>query len=99
MVDFPPASAGDEAADAILQSVGGGRPIMPDVWAAYRQQPGEAQDLLLTPHSEARAGQLAQELRTALDACGPSDADQNGRPSPICRASSRRCSISRNSFG
>ena len=66
------ANEGDNSVDAILQSVGGRRftqdlPIMPDVWAAYRQQPGEPQDLLLTPHGEARAGQLAQELRRVLD--------------------------------
>jgi serine protease AprX len=68
-----PANEGDDSVDAILQSVGGRRftqdsPIMPDVWAAYRQRPSEKQDLLLTPHGEARAGQLAQELRKVLDA-------------------------------
>ncbi len=58
--------------DAILKAMWGRRftqdtPVLPEVWLAYQTEPGEPQDLLLTPHSDARAGQVAQELRVAID--------------------------------
>src|SRR4051812_25645679 len=55
----------------IFDGIGGRRftqdtPILPDVWMAYGAAPDKPQDLLLIPHHEARAGQVAQELRAAV---------------------------------
>ncbi len=37
-------------------------PILPDVWLAYGAKPDEAIDLLLTPHSDSTAAELASAL-------------------------------------
>ncbi len=41
-------------------------PVLADVWIAYGIQPGEAQDLLLTPRFGATAGKVSVHLRTRL---------------------------------
>lgn len=41
-------------------------PVMPDVWLAYGEQPGERIDLLLTPHFQSSAGELYQQVRDRL---------------------------------
>jgi subtilisin family serine protease len=66
------ASSGPDKFDAILRSVAGRRytqdsPILPEVWVAYRENPQQARDLLITPHLDARTGQVAQELRAAVE--------------------------------
>jgi hypothetical protein len=38
-------------------------PILPDVWAAYNEAPGQRLDLLLTPHAPRPAAHLAHALR------------------------------------
>lgn len=42
-------------------------PVLPDVWIAYGADPAARQDLILTPHREARAGQVARTLRRCLE--------------------------------
>ncbi|HEX2254561.1 MAG TPA: S8 family serine peptidase [Thermoanaerobaculia bacterium] len=49
-------------------------PVLPDVWIAYGHDPGAPQDLILTPHREARAGQVARRLRRCL----APDGDEGG---------------------
>ena len=41
-------------------------PILPDVWIAYGEKPGERIELLLTPHNEFDAPTLARALRARL---------------------------------
>lgn len=41
-------------------------PVLPDVWFEYGRNPGERQELLLTPHRDAAAGTIAVELRRRL---------------------------------
>lgn len=42
-------------------------PVMPDVWLAYGERPGERIDLLLTPHIQSSAGELYLKVRKRLD--------------------------------
>lgn len=41
-------------------------PILPDVWLEYAKTPNEPVDLLLTPHRDMSAGQLAKAIRNRL---------------------------------
>ena len=41
-------------------------PVLPDVWLAYAEDPGERPHLLLTPHAESTAAALAAALRERL---------------------------------
>lgn len=41
-------------------------PILPDVWLAYGERPGERHDLLITPHNDVSAGHVARVLRERL---------------------------------
>jgi serine protease AprX len=41
-------------------------PVLPDVWLAYGAKPDEPVDLLLTPHAESTAAELAAELGHGL---------------------------------
>ncbi len=41
-------------------------PILPDVWLEYAKTPNEPVDLLLTPHRDMSAGQLANAIRNRL---------------------------------
>jgi serine protease AprX len=43
-----------------------GSPVLPDVWIGYGQSPGESLELLLTPHRQASAGEVAVALRRRL---------------------------------
>jgi serine protease AprX len=61
-----------ELRSMIFDGIGGRRftqasPILPDVWLAYGGEPEQPQDLLITPHRDARAGQVARDLRIAVD--------------------------------
>src|SRR4051812_38805579 len=72
MVATAGASSGADKFNAILSNVAGRRytqdsPILPEVWLAYRENPQQARDLLITPHLAARTGQVAQELRAAIE--------------------------------
>lgn len=56
----------------LFEGIGGRRftqdtPILPDVWMAYGLAPEQPQDLLLTPAREAKAGEVARNLRTAVN--------------------------------
>jgi serine protease AprX len=67
------AASNRESIDALMYGIGGRRftqdsPILPDVWEAYRKAPTEPQDLLISPHIDARSGLLAQDLRDGLKA-------------------------------
>jgi serine protease AprX len=37
-------------------------PVLPEVWRRYAEEPGEAQDLLLTPHKDSSAAKLLHAL-------------------------------------
>jgi hypothetical protein len=57
--------------DPLMYRIGGRRftqdsPILPDVWEGYRKAPTQPQDLLISPHVDARSGWLAQDLRDSL---------------------------------
>jgi hypothetical protein len=41
-------------------------PVLPNVWKAFIDHPGERVDLLITPHRQFRPAQLAGGIRTAL---------------------------------
>jgi hypothetical protein len=41
-------------------------PILPDVWLAYGEAPSDSLDLLLTPHADSTAAELAAELAREL---------------------------------
>jgi serine protease AprX len=61
-----------DAVDRILASIAGRRftqdsPILPDVWLTFALSPDEQHDVLITPHLNARAGQIALELRAAVN--------------------------------
>src|SRR5262245_25923837 len=45
-------------------------PILGDVWLAYAEKPAEIQDLLITPHRDARAGQVAKAIAKGLAGAG-----------------------------
>jgi len=56
----------------LFEGLGGRRytqasPILPNVWLAFGAQPDMPQDLLLTPHREARAGLVARDLRLTVE--------------------------------
>jgi serine protease AprX len=50
-------------------------PVSPEVWAAYNEAGDERVDLLLTPHQDATAGELAAELRRRLGRRGEGGRD------------------------
>ncbi len=41
-------------------------PILGDVWLAYAEEPGSVQDLLITPHWEATAAEVAKQIHEPL---------------------------------
>ena len=41
-------------------------PLLGDVWAAFADDPGSIQDLLITPHKEATAAEVAYKISSAL---------------------------------
>jgi serine protease AprX len=41
-------------------------PLLGDVWAAYAADPGSIQDLLITPHKDATAAEVADKISRAL---------------------------------
>jgi subtilisin family serine protease len=43
-------------------------PVLPEVWSDYARSPSKPRDLLISPHTEARSGPLAQDLRENLGA-------------------------------
>jgi hypothetical protein len=43
-------------------------PLLGDVWLAYADDPAKSHDLLITPHMECTAGQVAKHLRSSLNA-------------------------------
>ncbi|HYM45637.1 MAG TPA: S8 family serine peptidase [Solirubrobacteraceae bacterium] len=43
-------------------------PVLPDVWIAYWEKPGEPQELLLTPYAKRSASDLAKAIRQRLQA-------------------------------
>jgi subtilisin family serine protease len=56
----------------LFEGLGGRRytqasPILPNVWLAFGARPDVPQDMLLTPHREARAGLIARDLRLAVE--------------------------------
>lgn len=56
-------------------------PVLPDVWIGYGMWPDSRQDLLLTPHREYPAGEVAARLRERLARerdGGPGDAEPAG---------------------
>ena len=60
-------------------------PVLPDVWGAFAEHPGERIDLLLTPHQEAGLGgktpvHLAKALRDRLRVPAPAGAEQGDTP-------------------
>jgi hypothetical protein len=60
-----------DAIDRMLVRIAGPRltqdsPILPEVWLTFAQNPSEPHDVLITPHLDARAGQIAVELRSAV---------------------------------
>ncbi len=71
MASGGPAASDRQSIDPLMYGIGGRRftqdsPILPDVWEAYRKAPTEPQDLLISPHIDARSGWLAQDLRDSL---------------------------------
>ena len=63
----------------LFEGAGGRRftqdsPVLPDVWIRYCEKPESAADLLITPHRNARAGEIARELREEIDAVHQRDA-------------------------
>ncbi len=57
--------------EQIIASIAGQRytqdsPILPEVWLRYAQGPNVPQDLLITPHWDARAGRVAQDIRQSV---------------------------------
>jgi serine protease AprX len=42
-------------------------PVLPDVWLAFGEEPGQRHDLLLTPHQHSTAARLAREVLDCLE--------------------------------
>lgn len=55
-----------------------GSPVLPDVWIDFAQHPYQARELLLTPHRDCPAGQVALALRRRLDLQAGSHGDDAG---------------------
>ena len=43
-------------------------PVLPNVWKAFAERPGQRVDLLITPHRGVRPAQLAERIRSAVGA-------------------------------
>jgi hypothetical protein len=69
-------------------------PVLGDVWIAFAKDPGEPQELLITPHNAWTAGVVAIELDDLITIERTSEPKKDNRKSPTCRVSSRRASIS-----